>query len=274
MPANIMLLDEDKISCPNCDQSFKLKDGIAAHLIEKHEAEYDSLLEKSKNEMSAKIKAQLERSLVKDKLDQIEELNRQLVDKDQDKARLETRMEQEKKKAADAAVESMKQESVELQESLARKNEQITGFREQELALRKEKELLENARQELDLEVARKLDEEKKQIKLSLEEGFKLREAEFSKKLTDAAKANDEMKRKLDQGSQQLQGEVLELELESQLATDFPFDEIEPIKTGARGADVVQTVKMRSGTECGKIVWETKRTENWSNNWLSNLRSA
>jgi hypothetical protein len=210
---------------------------------------------------------------VKDKIEQIDELNRQLVDKDQDKLRLEQRIELEKKKAADAAVDSLKQESIELKESLTRQNEQITRFRRQELDLRKEKEQLETAQKELELEVARQLDQEKKLIQSNLEEGFKLREAEFNKKLSDAARANEDMKRKLEQGSQQLQGEVLELELESQLATEFPFDDIEPVKTGARGADIIQTVRMRSGTECGKIVWEIKRTENWSNNWISKLKT-
>jgi hypothetical protein len=268
-----MLLDEDKIACPNCEQTFKLKDGIAAHLIEKHEAAYESELEKSKSKLEEKIKATLERSLVKDKLEQIDELNRQLVDKDQDKLRLEQRIELEKKKAADAAVDSLKQESIELKESLTRQNEQITRFRRQELDLRKEKEQLETAQKELELEVARQLDQEKKLIQSNLEEGFKLREAEFNKKLSDAARANEDMKRKLEQGSQQLQGEVLELELESQLTKEFPFDDIEPVKTGARGADIIQTVRMRSGTECGKIVWEIKRTENWSNNWISKLKT-
>ena len=81
------------------------------------------------------------------------------------------------------------------------------------------------------------------------------------------------MKRKLEQGSQQLQGEVLELELENILAADHPLDNIEAVKSGARGADVIQTVRMRSGTECGKIVWETKRTENWSNGWIDKLKT-
>jgi hypothetical protein len=117
------------------------------------------------------------------------------------------------------------------------------------------------------------LDEEKKAIQSNLEEGFKLREAEWNKKLADAAKANEDMKRKLEQGSQQLQGEVLELELESILCAEYPLDQIEAVKTGARGADVIQTVQMRSGTQCGKVVWETKRTENWSNNWVSKLKT-
>jgi hypothetical protein len=122
------------------------------------------------------------------------------------------------------------------------------------------------------LEVERKLETERRVIELKINESFSLKEAELKKKITDAQKANEELTRKLEQGSQQLQGEALELEVESLLQQAYPFDEIEPVKKGARGADVIHTVKLRSGSICGKIVWETKRAENWSNNWIPKLK--
>jgi hypothetical protein len=69
-----------------------------------------------------------------------------------------------------------------------------------------------------------------------------------------------------------LQGEVLELEMERLLEQSFPLDQIEPVKKGIRGADVIQSVRLRSGAVCGKIVWETKRAENWSNKWIPKLK--
>lgn len=273
MSAKIIINSDDHITCPHCDTQFQLRDGIASHLIEKHEADFLQQLEKSKSGLEEQIRKELERSLVKDKESQIEELTQQLQDSSEVAKRLEQRIEREKQKAAELAIENMKLESDELKHSIAMQKEQIAEFRNREMELRKEKASIEESRKNLELEVARKLDEEKKSIQESLEESFKLREAEYNKKLSDAVKANEEMKRKLAQGSQQLQGEVLELELESLLATEYPLDEVEAVKTGARGADIIQTVKMRSGTECGKVVWETKRTENWSNNWISKLKT-
>jgi hypothetical protein len=83
---------------------------------------------------------------------------------------------------------------------------------------------------------------------------------------------NDELKRKLEQGSQQTQGEVLEIELENRLKQEFPTDEIKPVPKGINGADIVQIVKTSRGQTCGTIIWETKRTKAWSNEWILKLK--
>jgi hypothetical protein len=159
-----------------------------------------------------------------------------------------------------------------LQDEMTVKDKRLTKFRNEELLLRKEKKLVEQQKAELSLDVERKLDIERTLMKKKSSEEFSLREAELKKKISDAQKANEELTRKLEQGSQQLQGEVLELELESLLGQSYPFDDIEPVKKGIRGADVIQHVKLRSGAICGTIVWETKRAENWSNNWIPKLK--
>ena len=92
------------------------------------------------------------------------------------------------------------------------------------------------------------------------------------KQIADAQKANVDLQRKLEQGSQQLQGEVLELELEEQLKSAFPFDQIDAVAKGVNGADVHQTVVTRAGAKCGLIVWETKNAKNWSNAWVQKLK--
>ena len=122
----------------------------------------------------------------------------------------------------------------------------------------------------------RKLDGERTRLTTQISnrqaERFSLIEAEYKKKIDDAQKANEDLRRKLDQGSQQLQGEVLELELERMLGSAFFHDLIEEVKKGQRGADVVQTVRTPMGQACGKIIWEAKRTENWSDKWLQKLK--
>ena len=129
---------------------------------------------------------------------------------------------------------------------------------------------------EMELELQRKFDEEKnkmqEQIRHSEGERFRLKELEYQKKIEDAQKANEDLRRKLEQGSQQLQGEVFELELENIIKNAFPFDIVEEIRKGVRGADVLQTVITRTGQICGKIIWEAKRAENWSSNWVPKLK--
>src|SRR3989339_691034 len=100
----------------------------------------------------------------------------------------------------------------------------------------------------------------------------KFLEEQLKKQLTDATKAKDELARKLEQGSQQTQGEVLELELEEILRAQFPQDEILPVPKGVKGADIIQKVLDRSGRVCGQIVWESKKTKNWVEGWIQKLK--
>ncbi len=273
MTAKIMIQANEQITCPHCEQKFQVRDAIAEHLIDQHEADYLKELDDNKEQIRTELRRELERSLVKDKQKEIEALQQQLLDSKESGDNLKRRLEREKQKAAEAALEQFREDELELKEKLERQTQQLATFRQHEKQLREEKARIEESRVNLELELQRKLDSEKEALRAKLEESYKLREAEYQKKLHDAALANETMKRKLEQGSQQLQGEVLELELENALSADYPLDNIEAVKSGARGADVIQTVRMRSGTECGKIVWETKRTENWSNGWIGKLKT-
>ena len=108
--------------------------------------------------------------------------------------------------------------------------------------------------------------------KLEAEEALKLRVQEKEEQISSMGKQIEELRRKAEQGSQQLQGEVLELELESLLRSKFPLDLIEPVPKGEFGGDVLQRVLGVSGQPCGTILWESKRTKNWSDGWLAKLR--
>jgi hypothetical protein len=174
------------------------------------------------------------------------------------------------------AQQEFADEKKSLAEELVAKEIKLKEFRDQELELRKQKKELEEQQANLQLELQRKLDEERaritEQITRKETERHALVEAEYRKKIEDVQCANDELRRKLDQGSQQLQGEVLELELEHTLTDAFVHDLIEEVKKGQRGADVLQTVRTPMGQVCGKIIWETKRAENWSDKWLQKLK--
>ncbi|MDA8886770.1 DUF2130 domain-containing protein, partial [Bacteroidia bacterium] len=99
-----------------------------------------------------------------------------------------------------------------------------------------------------------------------------LREKEFQKQLEDQKKLIDEMKRKAEQGSMQLQGEIQELALEELLRTSYPFDKIDEVGKGTRGADCVQTIVNNRQQTCGSIVYESKRTKNFAGDWIDKLK--
>src|SRR5207237_4168490 len=98
-----------------------------------------------------------------------------------------------------------------------------------------------------------------------------LRAAKKNKQREDMRRQIEDLKRKAEQGSQKLQGDVQELELEKALRERFPRDEIESVKSGARGADVLQKVISDTGQLCGTILWESKRVRNWSDRWIDKL---
>ncbi len=145
-----------------------------------------------------------------------------------------------------------------------------------ELKLRAEKRAIEEAKEKFELEKTRQLDSERTKIKEEAEkmvlekEKFKLEEKE--KMIADLKKSLDEATRKANQGSQQTQGEVLELEIEDLLRRTFSTDEITGIAKGVNGADIRQLVRGRSGALAGTIIWETKRTKNWTEGWVQKLK--
>lgn len=188
-----------------------------------------------------------------------------------------------------AQTEASEKAAAEVAQELSKRSKEIEFFKEQaektkvelnkaqetELLLRKEKIQLEDDKKAFELEKQRQLDAERGKIQedaqLKARQDQELKMMEMQKQLQDALKANEDMRRKLQQGSQQTQGEVLELELENLLRQEFPMDEIKPVPKGVRGADVLQVVKDKQGRVCGTIIWELKNAQ-WSDKWLDKLR--
>jgi hypothetical protein len=192
------------------------------------------------------------------------------------------KLEEEKHiKAAVAAAESRVRDQTGqdlklLREQLAEQQRKTRAAQDAELTLRKEKIALEERQRELDLEVARKLDAEKQRLEEAIrktvgeEQALKVKEKD--KQIEDLKKLLDEAKRKSEQGSQETQGEVLELDIQAMLQQHFPHDLIHPVPKGVRGADLVQEVRNGTLQPCGTIVWETKNTKNWSHGWVNKLK--
>ncbi len=263
----------DSVACPHCRREFALQDAIAHQLIERYEAEYSGMLDSERRRLRETLAADADRAAERRFTERIAEMQEQLAQRDAAVAKSAAQLAAATERAAQQAHQEGAEAAQALKDQLAEKEARLAAYRSAELALRKEKLALEERHKELGLEVQRQLDAERQRIETANDARLQLREAEWRKKIDDAQRANQELKRKLEQGSQQLQGEVLELAIEELLGNAFPFDAIEPVRKGARGADVIQTVRLRSGSVCGRIVWETKRAENWSNAWVAKLKA-
>ena len=164
----------------------------------------------------------------------------------------------------------------ELKTSLEEKEQKLSQMREEELKLRETKRKLEEREKDLELETQRKIDEERKKIEYEVlkraDDQHRLKDLEKEKTIQDLKKSLDEAQRKANQGSQQTQGEVLELDLENTLRIAFPNDQIEPVGKGVKGADVRQIVRSPRGIICGTVLWESKRTKAWTDEWLTKLK--
>lgn len=200
------------------------------------------------------------------------------------KKELEEQYEKQLQEAKEKATEHVKKEVEEkynlefkdLKKELEEKNKKVEEFRSQELQLREEKRRLEEKEKDLKLEVERKIDEEKKRIeeivlKQAVEE-HRIKDLESEKKIADLQKKLEEALTSSKVGSQQLQGEVLELDVEQTLRSAFSYDLIEQIGKGIHGADIRHIVKSERGTVCGTILWECKNTKAWDKKWVPKLK--
>ena len=172
--------------------------------------------------------------------------------------------------------EKSKMEFDDLERKLKEKDEKVKILQEQELTLREQKRKVEEKEKELELELTRKIDEARKNIEAEVlqkaSDDHRLKDLEKDKKISDLMKSLEDAQRKALQGSQQTQGEVVELELEESLKRLFPYDEIIEVKKGELGGDVRQIVKTPRGTSCGLILWERKMTKNWDEKWIGKLK--
>jgi hypothetical protein len=202
------------------------------------------------------------------------------------------KIEQEKKKLQEEMQESIKKSVASdfenqlkmLQQNAADTEEKLKESRKKELEFLQKEQSLKIKEEELQITVQRQLMEEREKLKEQLQkeelerlglkdQEYQLRLKELEKQLDDQKKLADEMRRKSEQGSMQLQGEVQELMLEEMLQTTFTFDLVEPVGKGVRGADCIQTVRNKFGVETGKIIYESKRTKDFSNDWIEKLKA-
>ena len=261
------------VVCPNCKTEFEPTAAIAQSVRDEMAKEYNQKWVESSRQKDEQFK-----------------LREQQWQQQQQEATLKM---EEEKKALTAQLKKELQQQVGadyenklklLEETNKSTQAKLTEARGKELEAINKIQELKTREQELELEMQRKMLEERSKlgeiIKKEEEERNKLRETEhqlkvmeLQKQLDDQRKNVEEMKRKIEQGSMQLQGEVQELMLEELLRNAFPFDVVSEVGTGVKGADCIQTVRNSFGQECGKIIFESKRTKDFSEEWIEKLKA-
>jgi hypothetical protein len=177
---------------------------------------------------------------------------------------------------AQDAINSAKSEADTLKELLKSKDEKLAEAQSAQAEFLKKQRDLDESKRELDLTIEKRINEglslARDTAKKEAEDGLKLKLLEKDQAMLSMQKKIEELKQKADQGSQQLQGEVQELDLEQSLQAKFPFDQVSPVPKGTLGADVIQRVVNEQAQDCGMILWESKRTRTWTEGWLAKLR--
>jgi hypothetical protein len=266
---------EPTITCPQCHTEIKLTESLAAPLIEATKLEYEQRLARKEAD-AVKRETELrerEAALIKSQ----EALDEQVAEKVKQQRGVIAAEEARKAKLALANdLEQKSKELLEIQGVLKQKDEKLAEAQKTQADLLRKQRELDDAKRELDLTVEKRvqagLTVTREQAKKEAEEALKFKVMEKEQTITSMQKQIEELKRKAEQGSQQLQGEVQELELETLLSVKFPLDRIQPVPKGEFGGDVLQRVTSPLGQACGSILWESKRTKNWSDGWLVKLR--
>lgn len=268
------------IKCPNCATVFDVEDVLSADVEQKFKLQYEKQFQQNLavlNEEKQKLdEAQL---LFEEKRKKENELFQQKLQ--QATQKMEADLQQQIRKSVSEDYENQLRM---LKQGMLDNEEKLKAARQKEFEFLKKEQELKNKEQELDIILQKKLLLERnaltQQIRKEENDRTQLKETEYQlklreleKQLDDQRRLAEEMKRKAEQGSMQLQGEAQELLLEEMLRDHFPYDNIGEVGKGVEGADCIQTVRNQIGNDCGKIIFESKRTKTFNIAWIEKLKS-
>jgi hypothetical protein len=263
----------NQIACPNCGTPIDVNDILAHQLEEQIQRKYQNQLNETRDEFAKKQEV-----LLREKED-FEEKKRRENELFQE--RFDQKLKEERKTIEERLKVKLLQEQDEqftlLQKELNEKSEQIKELNRTKAEIEKLKREKDELKGVVEAESQQKftaqIQEEKERIRKTEEERNELRVRELLKQLEDQKKLTEEMKRKQEQGSMQLQGEVQELAIEEWLMANFPMDTIDEIRKGARGGDCIQTVHTRTQQNCGTIYYESKRAKDFQPLWIEKFKA-
>jgi hypothetical protein len=254
-------MTEDTLECPKCGTRIPLTKALTAPIEARLRTKLEGEVKRKELELEGRERSLAERE---DKLAKKVE------------AELKARVPELTRKLRKEIGTEYDRQLHELRDSLDLTTARAERAEKEERELRKGKQQLAEREKALDLEVDRKVEEASRtveqRVREEVQEADRLKDQERQLQVDGLNKQIVELQQKLAQGSQQTQGEALELELEGELRRAFPGDLIEPVPVGTRGADIVHTVTTPSGQTCGTIIWETKRTKDWSDGWITKLK--
>jgi hypothetical protein len=268
-------MTEPRIVCPKCKASMKLTESLAAPLIAKTRKQIEQQLAEKEREF-AKREANL-RNSQKAITQARQAIDTEVAKKVQDERTTIAESEAVKARLAlGAEIEQRDELLTQLQNSLEANNAKLAEAQQAHADVIRKTRELDDAKRELDLSVQKKVQESlsavRNQAKAEAEDGLKAKVSEREAQIAGMQRQIEELRRKADQGSQQLQGEALELELETSLRDRFCGDFIEAVPKGEFGGDIIHRVRNEAGRICGTMLWEAKSTKAWSNRWLEKLR--
>jgi hypothetical protein len=267
------------ITCPHCHGEIRLTESLAAPLITATRREFERQLLQKDNEIARREQG------IRQKESEITEVRRGLENQIAvrveaqliaERGRVITEESRKARLAAAAELDHKTRELAELHELLKGRDKKLAVAQEAQAELIRKHRELDDAKRELALTIEKRVQEElamvRAQARREAEEGLKLKVMEKDQTIASMQSKIEELRQKAEQSSQQLQGEVQELALENLLRARFPLDAIDPVPKGEYGGDVIHRVMGTEGRPSGTILWETKRTRNWSDIWLGKLR--
>jgi hypothetical protein len=261
------------IKCPSCGHKFAIEDAVSEEYKKELREQMVSFKKQKEDEF-----ARREKELIQQGQHKEAEFAKKLQE---ETVRLQQSLEETLRKTITADFDTKLRL---LQQTNKDQEDKLIQARQKELEFLQKEQSLKNREAELELSVQRKLQEERGKLSEELrkieeqktaarETEYQMRLRELEKQLDDQKKLAEEMRRKAEQGSMQLQGEVQELILEEMLKSAFPFDLVCEVGKGVRGADCILLVRNNLGQECGKIIFESKRTKHFDKNWIEKLKA-
>jgi hypothetical protein len=269
-------MTEPTINCPQCSTEIKLTESLAAPLVQAARKEYEAKISAKEAEVSKreeKLRTQ-QKDIAKAQQSIDEQVTKKL---DIERTTIVAEEAKKAKLAAASDLDARLKELAGLQKILRQKDEKLAEAQKAQADFLKKQRELDDAKRELDVTVEKRIQESVSEVrekaKKAAESILTLKIKEKEEQITSMQRKIEELSRKAEQGSQQLQGEAMELSLEETLRSKFLHDSIEPVPKGEFGGDVIHRVSSPAGLSCGTILWESKRTKHWSDGWLSKLRS-
>jgi hypothetical protein len=269
---DIMQTTSITIECPKCGEPYEVTEALRDSIAEKAKAEALLDVKKRENELA------LREAAVAGEKEQVEKLKATEAERVRQEVAKQVKEERTKAitEAKRQAEDAMRVELKDKDEQIKEKDAALKVAQAAELTARKKEREAEDKIKNADLEVEKRLAARQSDLEVEISkrynEEYAIKERQNQKKISDLVRQLDEAKIKAEQGSQQLQGEVQELDLEEALREAFPTDVIEPVEKGVRGADIRHRVQSSSGRVAGVILWESKQTKNWSDGWLGRLK--